>query len=254
MGNLVIRSLYYSSLSLALLLVACGQKSEDLLPSTDSEAVSENAAVIEEGASGNLYLSKSSCSPGEEVSIDYTIVGNFSSDGWVGIFTYDQKHGSEKENEKVQLSRKAIDGSGSGTLIFIAPDKPGSYDFRLHNTDWDGIEVATSAVLTVKQETAPLPILKTGKTVYAAGEQIEIEFAALPTWDKSAWIGIVPAGTAHNAKSADEVDISYRYLEKRSGKNLVWMLPAPGKAGKYELRMYNSLLGEEVATTSFTVK
>ena len=52
-----------------------------------------------------------------------------------------------------------------------------------------------------------------------------------------AWVGIVPAGTADDEKSADKVDVTYIYLSRlTSGKSA--SLSASLKTGSYELRVY----------------
>ena len=52
-------------------------------------------------------------------------------------------NGSEATNDEHDLDHDYLDGQISGVLSFMAPFQPGSYDFRLHETDNDGQEVAS---------------------------------------------------------------------------------------------------------------
>ena len=68
---------------------------------------------------------------------------SFPSDAWVGIIPSDVPHGSEATNDENDLDYEYLDGQESGALTFVAPNEVGSYDFRLHDTDQDGQEVAS---------------------------------------------------------------------------------------------------------------
>jgi hypothetical protein len=52
-------------------------------------------------------------------------------------------HGSEAENDKNDIAYQYLKGMQSGTMIFKAPAKIGAYDFRMHDTDNNGKEVAS---------------------------------------------------------------------------------------------------------------
>ena len=70
----------------------------------------------------------------------------------------------------------------------------------------------------------------------------------------SAWVGIVPAGTAHDEYSADKVDIVYQYIKNISDNYCTLNLPS-GSEGEYELRIYdNDTGGAELYSEAFTVK
>ncbi len=95
----------------------------------------------EEGAS--LELDKTTFAPGEQIEVYFTAPSSFPSNAWVGIIPSDVSHGSEAENDKYDVAYRYLDGLTSGVLTFKAPDEPGSYDFRMHDTDSDGKEVAS---------------------------------------------------------------------------------------------------------------
>ncbi|MCP5052771.1 MAG: hypothetical protein GY940_36725 [bacterium] len=70
-------------------------------------------------------------------------------DAWIGIVPSDIPHGKEAINDRHDLTYKRISQRTSGIMEFRAPGKPGSYDFRMHDTDNNGTEVA-SVTFTVK--------------------------------------------------------------------------------------------------------
>jgi hypothetical protein len=58
-------------------------------------------------------------------------------------------HGSEATNDQHDVEYRYLSGNTSGTLSFSAPEQPGSYDIRLHDTDGGGTEIA-SVTFTVR--------------------------------------------------------------------------------------------------------
>lgn len=105
-------------------------------------------AVLALGAYGcqpkaKLTISKVSVGPGETVAVTYTTPKGYKENAWVGIIPSDVEHGSESRNDKHDLTYQYLRGSTSGSLTFKVPTKPGKYDFRMHDTDSDGLEVAS---------------------------------------------------------------------------------------------------------------
>ena len=98
---------------------------------------------------GTLTLAKTGYAPGEEITVDFTADPSFLESAWVGVIPSDVPHGSEELNDQYDLSYLYLQGQTSGTLTFDAPDEPGSYDFRMHDSDSDGVEV-TSVTFTVQ--------------------------------------------------------------------------------------------------------
>jgi len=98
---------------------------------------------------GTLSIAKASFAPGEEIAVEFTTDPSFPPEAWVGIIPADVPHGSEDENDQYDLSYLYLEGQTSGTLMFTAPEEPGSYDLRMHDTDADGVEV-TSVTFVVK--------------------------------------------------------------------------------------------------------
>ncbi len=94
-------------------------------------------------ASGNLTLEKTVFGPSEKIKVYFQASSAFAENAWVGIIPSNVSHGSERENDKHDLSYQHLNKRTTGHLIFNAPAKPGSYDFRMHDTDNNGHEVAS---------------------------------------------------------------------------------------------------------------
>jgi hypothetical protein len=130
-----------------------------------------------------LTITKVTLSPGESIAVAYTAPKGYKENAWVGIIPSDVEHGSESRNDQHDLTYQYLRGSTSGSLTFKAPSKPGKYDFRMHDTDSDGLEVA-SITFEVAREGAKAPE-KTDETTAAAvfpkGSNVMVE------WKGSWW-------------------------------------------------------------------
>ena len=100
-------------------------------------------------AGPSLTTDKQTYAPGETVSVTFVAPAGLPTDAWVGIIPSAVPHGDEATNDGYDLSYQYLNGMTSGTLIFNAPVTPGSYDFRMHDTDNNGREIAT-VTTTVK--------------------------------------------------------------------------------------------------------
>lgn len=96
--------------------------------------------------------------PGESIEIAFTAPASFMQDAWIGIIPSSIAHGSEAENDLNDLDYQYLMGQSSGTMTFNAPAEPGQYDFRMHDTDDNGVEVA-SASFTVEAASQPTGLL-----------------------------------------------------------------------------------------------
>ena len=88
----------------------------------------------------DMEISKESYSPGETITVNYTAPSAWDNTAWIGIVPSIVDHGNERENFKNKLEHKNLSGP-KGTLTFTAPQTPGVYDLRMHNSDKDGMEV-----------------------------------------------------------------------------------------------------------------
>jgi len=100
-------------------------------------------------SSASLSLSTYSVSPGGSIAVTFSAPAGLSSNAWIGIIPSWVAHGSEVTNDQYDLSYQYLSGKTSGTLYFSAPTTPGSYDFRMHDTDDNGREL-TSMTFTVR--------------------------------------------------------------------------------------------------------
>lgn len=206
------------------------------------------------GVEPTLTLSATTFEAGDTVSVSFTAPADYDSSAWVGIIPSDIAHGDESVNDQFDLSYKYLENQESGVLVFTAPSEPGQYDFRMHDTDSGGVEVASVSFTVTAPAVTVEPTLSLEQTTFAAGDDVVVSFTAPRTYDASAWVGVIPSDTAHGDESVnDEVDLSYEYLNNRESGTLTFT--APDEAGSYDLRMHDTDSGgTEVASVTFTVE
>ena len=202
-------------------------------------------------AAADLWLDEASFDPGEEILLHFAAPDTFPGDAWVGIVPADVPHGSEATNDEHDLDHDYLDGQVSGELSFMAPFQPGSYDFRLHDTDEDGREVASVTFTVVGG--ADRPELWIDKTTFASGEEIALHFAVPANFPEDAWVGIIPSEVPHGDEATnDEYELDYDYLEGRVSGTLVFF--APDEPGSYDFRLHDTDEdGQEIASVTFQV-
>jgi hypothetical protein len=93
------------------------------------------------GYAPSLVLERGSFRPGEEIRVRFNAPAGLAEDAWVGVVPAGVPHGTEALNDEHDLSYEHLSGRTSGSLVFWAPDLPGPYDLRMHDTDADGIEL-----------------------------------------------------------------------------------------------------------------
>ena len=227
--------------AVAFLVTSCKNKNQ--------EQTQETTTVVP--MNGTITLPKQIVEPGEEITINYTAEGTIDPGAWIGIIPSTVPHGTENTNDENDVTYKYLEKDiSNGSLTFTAPADSGSYDFRMNDKD-QGKEI-TSVSFKVSGTTNTITEITPDKNSYAKGEKMSIGFKALVSWDKQAWMAIVPASTAHgSADEADKVDVSYEYLEKRSKGTIKFT--APTTAGSYSVRMYDALDGKEVKSVDIAV-
>jgi hypothetical protein len=199
-----------------------------------------------------LRLDKQTFAPGDAIAVHFSAPAKYPDNAWVGVIPSTVRHGSEAENDKFDLSYQYLKGRTTGTLTFAAPDKPGAYDMRMHDTDNGGKEVA-SVSFTVSAPGAPAR-LDMDKKVVAPGEKIVVRFKTPGGYADNAWVGIIPSNVRHGSEAEnDKFDLSYQYLKGKTSGSLTFT--APAKPGAYDFRMNDTdANGREVATLTFVVK
>lgn len=147
---------------LSLLVLSCREAEEVVEPTAvlPTEAVQEEQANNSEAEAdtesdtlptsldGSITLTKATYQPEEAIEIRLVVNTPLADDAWVGIVPSDTPHGSELENDAVDISYTYINNlSDEGTLTLYAPVDAGQYDVRLFNTDAsDGVELASISI------------------------------------------------------------------------------------------------------------
>lgn len=242
----------FTLLLTSLIIGGCGKKEDASNTSSGKEEIVEKTSAE---PTGELSLSSREFKPGESITVNYSAEGDFGSNSWIGIIPSEIEHGDESKNDQHDVSYQYFKDK-KGNLKFVAPEKPGKYDFRMHTTDANGKEVAyvTFTVAETVEETDTDYKLSSNKASYKPGEEITVTFTASPNWSKNAWIGIIPSEIEHGDESKnDQHDVSYKYLSGKTSGTVT--LKAPDKPGKYDLRMHDTdANGKEIKYVSFTVK
>ncbi len=100
-------------------------------------------------AKGSLSIDKIEVSPGAPIQVTFKVPEGLDTDAWIGIVPSNIPHGSESRNDSHDVSYQYLRGKASGVLTFTAPNHPGQYDFRAHDTNKNGSEIG-SVTFTVK--------------------------------------------------------------------------------------------------------
>jgi hypothetical protein len=198
-----------------------------------------------------LWLDKYEFMPNEEIVVHFTAGAGFQDNAWIGIIPSEIEHGSEETNDKHDLTYQYLQGRTSGEFRFKAPPTPGSYDFRMHNADQDGYELAsvTFRVTPASVEAS----LRLEKQVFLPNEEIKVYFTAPKAFEQNAWIGIIPSEVQHGSEEVnDQNDVAYQYLQGKTTGFLTFV--APAQVGSYDFRMHNTdANGQEYASVTFQV-
>ncbi|MBT3180894.1 MAG: hypothetical protein HN337_00125 [Deltaproteobacteria bacterium] len=92
----------------------------------------------------SIVLDKKFFKPGEAIQIKFTAPPTFAPNAWIGIIPNGVPHGNEGTNDQHDLAYQYIQKKTSGVMTFKAPQKPGEYDFRMHDTDNNGMETTST--------------------------------------------------------------------------------------------------------------
>jgi len=113
----------------------------------------------------------------------------------------------------------------------------------------------TNAVANSNVNATATSTITTDATTYKVGDKITVAYNLVGTLKDGAWIGIVPAATAHGLESdGDAADVDWDYLSG-STSGTITTLTAPD-VGTYEIRVYDTEYdgGIELGTSAaFTV-
>jgi len=90
-----------------------------------------------------ISISSRHVKPGSTLQVSFNAPSSYSENAWIGIVPSNIEHGSEAVNDKHDLTYQYLKKRTSGSLSFTAPAQEGNYDFRMHDTDNNGREVAS---------------------------------------------------------------------------------------------------------------
>jgi hypothetical protein len=82
-----------------------------------------------------LSVNKTSVKQGESIIVTFKAQGGLDNHAWIGLIPSGTEHGSESVNDQYDVSYQYLNGKTSGKLTFTAPMTPGSFDFRLNESD-----------------------------------------------------------------------------------------------------------------------
>ena len=208
---------------------------QEVSPSPQTEGIDSTGVVL------SLAVSPSVVQPGGQVTVTFSGIPGNEKD-WIGIYAQDT-------SDRDYSVWKYCDGKKEGSLIFDAPTKEGTYEFRVFESDTVH-RIGKSDPFVVRKINISLTL---NKESYDPGEEMEVIFTAPASYPTDAWVGIIPSETPHGEESVnDQSDITYQYLEGKTSGTLGFV--APSQPGLYDVRMHDTdSNGKEVASVTFTV-
>lgn len=177
-------------------------RSDEPSPSTPTTAMgndgqNDGPSPSTEEPQPAIYIPRDRFSPGEKILVRFTGHSSFSSNAWIGIIPSAIPHGNEAENDRHDMVYFYLENKPVGEFTFTAPSSPGEYDFRLHDTDDNGIEVAHVPFQVTSGEPKPAAIPSTGSAPTSlfewiiwieSGKEVQI-FLQSGQLDDAAWSG-----------------------------------------------------------------
>ena len=202
----------------------------------------------------SLWMDTLEFAPNESIVLHFTAPPGLPTNAWIGIIPSNVPHGDESVNDQHDISYQYLDGMTSGTMTFSAPTTPGTYDFRMHDTDSGGVELKSATFTVVFSGGGPGASLILSKTVFSPGESMTVSFTAPPGLPTNGWIGIIPSSVSHGDESVnDQHDISYQYMDGMTSGTMTFS--APAMIGTYDFRMNDSDSGgRELTSVTFVVQ
>ena len=202
---------------------------------------------IDPGYAQRLTLNKSEFGPGEPIVVTFVSRPSLYKYAWIGLVPSHVPHGSASANNRLTLARRDLMNLPSGTMVFAAPGRPGRYDFRMHDMDMGGQEVA-SVSFTVAASSLYLD-----KVNFVPGEEINVYFKAPKSFAEDGWIGIVSSDFPHGDEMK-EAKYGFNHQSLQGRTSGLMSFKAPSRPGSYDFRLYDtSVNGREFASVSFQV-
>lgn len=130
-------------------LISCGSKKEEAQEEQSIETTQAEEAQLADtqtttdAATGELSLDKTTFTPNESIRLAFKVNQKLSSRPWIGIIPSEIPHGDESQNDQHDISYQYFDNQENGVLEFKAPLQTGKYDFRMHSSDSEGVEITS---------------------------------------------------------------------------------------------------------------
>jgi len=172
-----------------------------------------------------LQLEKDSFSPGEEIKLLFFAPPGLESSAWIGIIPSDIPHGDENVNDQNDLTYQYLSGQTQGEMVFTAPSEPGEYDFRMHDSDSNGKEIASVSFKIV----LPQPSLSLNNKVFKPGQTITVSFFNASTNERD-WIGL------YKKDASDRDYLTWQYTDGKKEGSLTFEVPS--EPGEYDARFF----------------
>jgi hypothetical protein len=212
-------------------------------------AAPANPPLAVSKAGKSLNLAQTIYAPYEEIQLHFTATSEAPTTTWVGLIPAAVPHGSNARNDQNDLTFQSVKGRASGQMVFQAPNKEGSYDFRMSSSQDDQEYVSMTFTVAVPEHTASLQL---SKKIFAPNEKIKLAFAASPRMPQTTWVGLIPESVAHGSTVRnDQHDTTFQTVKGRASGEMVFR--APNKIGTYSFRMNETTNDKEVAAVSFKV-
>ena len=101
----------------------------------------------------SLKISKKQFLPGENITIEFIARPCYEKKAWIGIIPATIAHNEQEKSFQAKLTSQYLAKKSKGSLQFKAPSKPGSYDFRMFDTEENGREIiSTTFSVGAKEE------------------------------------------------------------------------------------------------------
>ena len=197
---------------------------------TRQVAVSNQVSIEYPPAKLHPSVQKMNIGPGKKVAVSFENAPGYDND-WIGLF----KVGAEA---KGWVSYQYLKGKTKGSLEFVAPESPGSYEFRMWGREYTK-HLSTSVPFTVQW--GPVSMKVTVSSPDAQGKRkLTVQYSGAPGYDND-WIGLFYAGAAEKSW------VSYQYLKGKTTGTLEFACPDDTKS--YEFRMWGREYTQFLAKT-----
>jgi len=212
-----------------------------------------------------LTLAKQSVQPGDTLDLAFKAPSFYDKTAWLAIVEASVPNGDEGRNFRRRVrpdegllvrtgnsrstrSHYTLDGKTEGSLNLNTPEEIGAYEIRLHDARDGGREVLVAEFFV-----DPAPAIAPAKPQFFVGETISLTFQASKGFKNHAWIGIVPADTAHGNETINQrARLSRKNLNRRDKGSMT--LSSILQPGRYDIRMFDSNdNGNEVASVTIEV-